>query len=44
MCPNMKKVTLRALYECLRDEKYKVELPDNELKAAKKSLDQMVNS
>ena len=44
VCPNMKKVTLRALYECLRDEKYKVELPDNELKAAKKSLDQMVNS
>ncbi len=44
MCGNMKKVTLRALYECLRDEKYRVEVPEAELKAARKSLDLMVNS
>ncbi len=44
VCPNMKKVTLRALYECLRDEKYKVELNEAELTAARESLDRMVNS
>ena len=44
VCPNMKKVTLQALYECLRDEKYKVELPEDELTAARRSLDQMVKS
>ncbi len=44
MCVNMKKVTLQALYECLRDEKYKVELPEEELRAARRSLDKMVNS
>ncbi len=44
VCPNMKKVTLQALYECLRDEKYKVELPEDELRAARESLDKMVNS
>lgn len=44
LCPNMKKVTLQALYECLRDEKYKVELPEDELNAARVSLDRMVNS
>ncbi len=44
VCPNMKKVTLEALYECLRDEKYKVELPEDELRLARESLDRMVNS
>ena len=44
VCPNMKKVTLEALYECLRDEKYKVELPEDQLHAARRSLDEMVNS
>ena len=44
VCPNMKKVTLEALCECLRDEKYKVELPPAELNAARVSLDKMVNS
>ncbi len=44
VCPNMKKVTLEALYECLRDEKTKVELPGDVLSAARVSLDRMVNS
>ena len=44
VCPNMKKVTPEALYECLRDEKYKVELPEDQLRAARRSLDRMVNS
>lgn len=43
-CGNMKKITLEALYECLRDEKYRVELPEDEIKAARRSLDRMVNS
>ncbi len=44
VCPNMKKVTPEALFECMRDEKYKVELPEDQLRRARESLDRMVNS
>lgn len=42
VCRNMKKNTLEALRDCLRDGKYEVKLTEEELQGAKKSLDRMV--
>jgi len=42
VCENMKKITLEALRDCLRDGRYEVELSEEELKNAKRSLDRMV--
>ena len=43
-CPTMKKVTLPALLDCLEKEQFQVELPEEEINAARRSLDRMVNS
>ena len=42
-CGDMKKVTLESLFTCLDLEQYKVELPQEQLTAARASLDRMVN-
>ena len=42
-CGDMKTVTLLSLYESLRDGKYEVQLPPQQLSAARESLDRMVN-
>jgi quinolinate synthase len=42
ICPNMKKVTLEALYNCLKTGTYEVTLPQEDIDAAKRSLDRMV--
>ncbi len=42
MCRNMKMTTLEDVLLALREEKYRIELPDFILKAAKKSLDRML--
>ena len=43
MCPNMKKVTLEALRDSLKYEQHEVKLSEQEISAAKRSLDRMVN-
>lgn len=42
VCPNMKKVTLEAVLNCLENEEYEIVLDDDEARAAKQSLDRMV--
>lgn len=41
-CPNMKKVTLQAVFNCLENEENEIKLDAHEIEAAKKSLDRMV--
>ncbi len=43
ICQNMKKVTLEALRDCLKYERYEVTLSDEEIAAAKAALDKMVS-
>ena len=43
MCPNMKKVTLEAVLNCLENEVYEVKLDDAELEGARSALDRMVS-
>ena len=42
LCPNMKKTTLRSVYEALRDMKYKIELDEHIMEKAKIPLDRML--
>ncbi len=44
MCPNMKKVTLQSVLDCLENEQYEIDLDRGEIAAAAKSLERMVNS
>ena len=44
MCPNMKKVTLQSVLDCLENEQYEIDLDEDEINAAAKSLERMVNS
>ncbi len=43
LCPHMKRVTLQNIYECLRDEKYEIEIPENVRVKAKKAVMDMIN-
>lgn len=43
VCQDMKKLTLAALRDCLKYEQHEVTLSDEELAAAKRSLDRMVS-
>lgn len=42
ICPNMKKVTLKAVYDCLDKEEFEIKLSDKEIEGARRSLDRMV--
>jgi quinolinate synthase len=42
VCPNMKKVTLQAVLNCLENEEYEITLDKDEADAARQSLDKMV--
>lgn len=42
VCPNMKKITLQSVLNCLENEEYEIKLDDHESSAARKSLDRMV--
>ncbi len=44
MCPNMKKVTLQSVLDCLENEQYEIDLDEDEINAAANSLERMVNS
>lgn len=43
ICPDMKKTTLEDVLDCLEGKKRPVELPQNEMDAARKSLERMVS-
>jgi quinolinate synthase len=43
VCPNMKKTGLEELLTCLETEKTEIKLTQEEIAAAKESLDRMVN-
>ena len=43
VCSNMKKINLASLLDCLENDRYRVELPDEELEGALRSLERMVN-
>ena len=42
VCPNMKKVTLEAVLNCLENEEYEIKLDPEEADAARRALDRMV--
>jgi quinolinate synthase len=42
VCPNMKKVTLQAVLNCLENEEYEINIEKDEADAARSSLDKMV--
>lgn len=42
VCPNMKKVTLDTVLNCLENEEYEIQLDPAEAEAARRSLDKMV--
>ncbi len=42
VCPNMKKVTLQAVLNCLENEEHEITLDEDEAGAARQSLDRMV--
>lgn len=42
VCPNMKKITLQAVLNCLENEEFEIRLDEDEAGAARKSLDRMV--
>lgn len=44
ICPNMKKITLEKIIWSLQDFQYKITLPDNIIKKARKALDRMVET
>lgn len=43
LCPHMKRISLKAIYECLRDMKHEVTLPADIIVKARKSVDAMLN-
>jgi len=43
ICANMKKVDLDAVLNCLKNEEYEVKLTEEEINAARRSLDRMVS-
>jgi len=43
ICPNMKKTGLQDLLNCLENEQWEIKLTDEEIAAAKQSLDRMVS-
>ena len=43
VCSNMKKTSMEALYESLRDMKYQIELDEETIKKASSSLERMLN-
>lgn len=43
VCFNMKKTTLQKVYDALKEEKHKIELPEDVRVKAKKSLDKMIS-
>ena len=43
VCPNMKKVTLQAVLNCLQNGEYEIRLDKDEADAARQSLDRMVS-
>jgi quinolinate synthase len=43
MCPNMKKVTLDAVLNCLENEEYEIKIDDTDLEGARRALDRMVS-
>lgn len=42
ICPNMKKISLESVYNALNEMKYKIELKDEVIQKARKSLDKML--
>jgi quinolinate synthase len=42
ICPNMKKTSLQSVYNSLKNMEYKIELDDNMVEKARKSLDKML--
>lgn len=42
LCPHMKRITLKAIYECLRDDKYEVSLDEDMIKKSRKAVDAML--
>ena len=42
VCPNMKKVTLQAVLNCLQNEEYEILLDEDEADAARLTLERMV--
>ena len=44
ICPNMKKITVDKVIGSLQDMQYKITLPDEVIKKAKKALDRMVET
>lgn len=43
ICPNMKKTGLREVKYCLENEMYEIKMSDEEINAAKESLDRMIS-
>lgn len=43
-CTNMKKITLEAVYECLKYERFEINLSEDEINSALSSLDRMVRT
>ena len=43
LCPHMKQISLKAIYECLRDLKHEIVLPPDMIAKARKSVDAMLN-
>lgn len=43
VCPNMKKITLQAVLDCLENEEFEIRMDAHEVGAARKSLDRMVS-
>lgn len=44
VCPNMKKVTLESVLNCLENEVYEINVDDTDLKGAQSALNRMVTS
>ena len=41
LCPHMKKITLKKIYECLNDESNEIEISHNIAAMARKSVERM---
>lgn len=41
-CPYMKRITIEKLYDAIKNEKYKIELPDSVIKKARKPIESML--
>ena len=42
LCPHMKRISLKAIYECLRDEKYEVDVDPEMIVKARAAVDAML--